>query len=165
MGPAFSKGNALISMRNTSTIAVVDLETETIVWSLAGPFSGQHDPVLLDNNNLLLFDNWGHRGYSKVIEMDPLTQEIAWAFYGSESNNFASKCCGSNQRLPNDNTLITDSTHGRSFEVTPEGRIVWDFYNPHRSPSDRTKIAALYDLKRYSPSYFDDWLRTGAAND
>ena len=38
---------------------------------------------------------------------------------------------GGNQRLPNGNTLITESCSGRVFEITKDGRIVWEFYNPN----------------------------------
>ena len=34
------------------------------------------------------------------------------------------------QRLPNGNTLITESSFGRFFEVTKEGEIVWEYVNP-----------------------------------
>jgi hypothetical protein len=39
---------------------------------------------------------------------------------------------GVQQRLPNDNVLITSSMSGRIFEVTRRGEIVWDFHNPMR---------------------------------
>jgi hypothetical protein len=37
---------------------------------------------------------------------------------------------GNAQRLPNGNTLITESAFGRFFEVTREGEIVWEYVNP-----------------------------------
>jgi hypothetical protein len=33
-------------------------------------------------------------------------------------------------RLPNGNTLVTDSLNRRVFEVTPEGRVVWSYGTP-----------------------------------
>jgi hypothetical protein len=39
----------------------------------------------------------------------------------------------SQQRLPNGNTLITEETGGRIFEVTPDREIVWEFVNPVRA--------------------------------
>ena len=35
------------------------------------------------------------------------------------------------QRLPNGNTLITEGSDGRVFEVTPEHEIVWEFISPY----------------------------------
>ena len=37
---------------------------------------------------------------------------------------------GMAQRLPNGNTLITESSFGRFFEVTSQGEIVWEYINP-----------------------------------
>jgi hypothetical protein len=34
------------------------------------------------------------------------------------------------QRLPNGNILICASTEGHIFEVTREGQLVWDYFNP-----------------------------------
>jgi hypothetical protein len=34
------------------------------------------------------------------------------------------------ERLPNWNTLITETTTGRIFEVNREGQIVWEYVNP-----------------------------------
>lgn len=44
---------------------------------------------------------------------------------------------GAVQRLPNGTTLITETAHGRAFEVTPKRRIVWEFTNPERRDEDR----------------------------
>lgn len=164
LGPAFSRGNALLSMRNTNTVALLDLDQEKIVWVMAGPFEGQHDPTILENGTLLVFDNWGHHGRSKVIEIDPRTQEILWGYYGTQANDFASKCCGTNQRLPNGNTLITDTSHGRAFEVTRNGEVVWEFYNPYRVGKNDRLVASLYALKRYSRSFFGNWIDDGGKN-
>ncbi|HHX77017.1 MAG TPA: hypothetical protein GX697_01515, partial [Firmicutes bacterium] len=38
--------------------------------------------------------------------------------------------CSSADRLPNGNTLITETIRGRVIEVTPDREIVWEFLNP-----------------------------------
>jgi len=63
--------------------------------------------------------------------------------------------------LPNGNTLITESENGKAFEVTPEGKIVWEFFNPHRAGDNNELIAALYDVVRYDQNQFD-WLALDA---
>ena len=35
----------------------VDLEAERVTWLHKGDFLFQHEPILLDNGNILLFDN------------------------------------------------------------------------------------------------------------
>jgi len=38
---------------------------------------------------------------------------------------------GGVRRLPNGNTLICETIHGRIFQVTPDGEIVWEYINPN----------------------------------
>ena len=46
---------------------------------------------------------------------------------------FFSAVQGAAQALPNGNVLVTESTKGRVFEVTRDGEIVWEFWNPDRT--------------------------------
>lgn len=154
----FQKGNVLISSRELDTIAVIDLKRGTVVWALTGMWRYQHEPTLLENGHLLLFDNLGHKGFSKVIEFEPFTQEIVWSYEGNEANGFVSEVLGSNQRLPNGNTLITESTAGRAFEVTAAGEIVWEFVNPERPLESRDKIAVVPEMIRLPREFPLTWI-------
>ncbi len=155
--PMFKKGHLLISMRAIHTIAVVDPELEKITWALTGMWRFQHEPRLLENGNVLVYDNQGNRGKSKIVEVNPLTQEVVWAYKGRPASAFHSSVAGTHQRLANGNTLITESTHGRAFEVTRSGAIVWEFFNPYRSGENSELIAALYDVIRLDSKQLD-WL-------
>lgn len=156
----FKQGSVLISLRKLHTIAVVDIERETVTWALTGMWNFQHQPTLLKNGNLLVFDNNSNNGESRVIEINPLTQKIVWSYKGSEKDKFFSDTCGSNFRLPNGNTLITESDNGRAFEVTPDNKIVWEFINPYRAGTDNELIATLFEVIRMDVDYFSgqDWL-------
>lgn len=149
--PVFKKGQILVSICYLHTIAVIDIEKETVTWALKGKWINQHQPTLLDNGNLLLFNNMGNTRYnnnSKVVEFDPLTQKIIWEYKGSPQRKLFSRYSGSNQRLPNGNTLITESDSGRVIEVTPEGEVVWEYLNPHRAGKKNELIATLFDVIR-----------------
>lgn len=160
--PAFRKGNVLISARNIDMIAVVDLDLGEIVWVLDGMWRHQHASKLLENGNLLVFDNLGNRGFSKVIEFNPFSQAVAWTFEGNEQNRFRCGLLGFNQRLPNGNTLITDSMSGRAFEATPDRKIVWEFVNPQTIPErigrGRPLVAALNGMVRFDDDAVEGWL-------
>jgi len=73
---------------------------------------------------------------------------IVWEYKGDEKNKFFSLASGSCQRLPNGNTLITESDRGRVFEVTPQGQIVWEYVNIYRAGKDKDKIAAILEMIR-----------------
>jgi hypothetical protein len=61
---------------------------------------------------------------------------------------FESRVLGSCQRLANGNTLITESTAGRALEVRPDGKIVWEYFNPARGGDDGDLIAYLMEVVR-----------------
>ena len=49
------------------------------------------------------------------------------------------------QRLPNGNTLITESMNGRIFETTVEFEIVWEYVNPYFTKKEnRNSIYRAY---------------------
>jgi hypothetical protein len=118
--------------------------------------------------NILLFDNGGWSGYgyfgmpryirlmSRVIEFNPVTLDIVWEYQHyaphlwfprtTESHRFYSSIMSSAQRLPNGNTLITEGTNGRVFEVTNTSHIVWEYLAP-------TRIQQLYRAYRVPPEW------------
>ncbi len=152
--PAFRKGNLLISVLELDTVAVLDPDTETIVWALAGMWRKQHQPTILDDGNLLIFDNLGGGPTtSRVLELDPFTQRIAWRY----DHDLFSKTLGTAQRLANGNTLITESENGRAIEVEPDGTIAWEFLTPHRvakgDGSGAQLVAVLFEVVRLPPDF------------
>jgi uncharacterized protein (UPF0248 family) len=130
-------GDILASFRPTSTVVRISRETGKIVWKLGTPtVAGQHAPTMLANGNVLIFDNGVHRlddsmPYTRVIEVNPATNEIVWKYQDKPAWNFFSPRMGNAQRLPNGNTLITEAAFGRIFEVTKNGEIVWEYVNPY----------------------------------
>lgn len=123
--------------------------------------------------NILIFDNGGwagyglpnpnsptgrqnaRRDYSRVLEIDPITLEIVWQYTPNEagfvfpvdSSRFYSPFVSSAQRLPNGNTLITEGSDGRVFEVTPYYEIVWEYINPYKG-SESFNLNMIYRAYR-----------------
>ena len=107
--------------------------------------------------NILVFDNGGFSGYgspnpgaptghnnalrdySRIIEFDPMTLKVIWQYSYEEAgflpkmnnSDFYSPLISSAQRLPNGNTLITEGSSGRIFEVTTGFEIVWEYVSPY----------------------------------
>ncbi len=131
--PRWEVGQIIVSLLGMDGFAVIDVETRTVVDFLHGTWREQHDPDLLSNGNILLFDNQGDLAagmQSRILEIDPATQAIVWSYASSEGSPFYSKALGSQEKLANGNVLITESLKGRLLEVTPAGEIVWEFLNP-----------------------------------
>lgn len=162
--PAFKKGNVLLCMLTASLIAVVDMDTERIVWGQSGMWLFPHDPRLLPDDTMLIFDNsgpaWHDMTYraSRVMEFDPLTREVLWEYSGSRTEPFYSNIMGAACLLPNDNILISETTGGRAFEINRDKQIVWEYFNPVRGGANNELIAVIPELIRYPETYADAWL-------
>lgn len=154
----FREGNALVSLLKTDVIAVLDPAAGVAVWAVTGPWDAQHQPTLLPDGNLLIFDNRGYHGASKVIEFDPLERKVVWSYEGDPPSSFFSYDCGSAARLPGGHTLITESNRGRAFEITPDQRIVWEFLNPARAGAHGEFIATLFEMQRLPLDFGTGWL-------
>ncbi|HJO39417.1 MAG TPA: arylsulfotransferase family protein [Vicinamibacterales bacterium] len=153
--PAFKQGNVLVSLPAVNAIAVIDLVENRVVWALTGMFEAQHSPTFVETGNLLIFDNVSEPEGSRVIEVDPFSQDIVWVYRGDEEMAFYSKFSGVTSRLPNGNTLITETEGGRAFEVTSDKRIVWEFRSPYQAGDNQRFIAALLEMQRLSASPVD----------
>lgn len=113
----------------------------------------QHNPTWIEGEHptelrLLLFNNGGGRPGGDHSSLDELVlpfdpergflrdegrpfgpTEPVWSY--SAPGAFFSPFISGAQRLPNGNTLACSGVPGRIFEVTYEGRIVWEFLNPY----------------------------------
>lgn len=148
----FEKGNVLFAARSLDLIGVLDLEAERLVWSWGkGELDRPHQPMLLDDGHILIFDNGAHRGYSRIVELDPVTERIVWEYKADPPEAFYTKTMGGIEALPNGNVLITESERGRAFEITRDGDIVWEFHNPDIDEGKRQR-AAIYRVTRIDPA-------------
>lgn len=154
------KKDLLISVRELELIGVVDQQSGRMTWHWGpGILEKPHHPRLLANGNILVFDNgFDHRNYSRVLEYNPLSREIVWEYRAVPPRKFFSRRGGACQRLPNGNTLITESDRGRVFEVTPGGEIVWEFFNPHLKKKKKRR-ATIYRMMRINEARLYPWLK------
>lgn len=54
-----------------------------------------------------------------------------WQYADQSKPAFFASFMGGAQRLPNGNTVITEATTGRLFEVTHAGEVVWEYIIPY----------------------------------
>ncbi|MEC9375727.1 MAG: arylsulfotransferase family protein [Pseudomonadota bacterium] len=150
--PYAKTGDILVSMRQPAIIALIDPESKKVRWARRGSWIGQHDPDFLPNGNMLIFDNRGRMlsgGFSRVQEFNPLTSELVWEYHGKAVDPFFSGLRSSQQRLPNGNTLITESDRARLLEVTVNNTVVWEYVNPESGGPDNNFRPVLMWGQRY----------------
>jgi hypothetical protein len=148
----------LLSIRSLNAVAILDVASGRIVWALSGRWHKQHEAQIVDGN-LLLFDNLGLTRaepgleQSRVLEIDMDSLDVVWSY---TAPGFYTKGAGAQQRLPNGNTLITESERGRIIEVTHEGTVVWEYVNPATVPEQPQLLPGILRAER-----IDDIPRTG----
>ena len=132
-------------------------EAKAIGWIIGQHHCHMVPRGLPGEGNILIFDNGGWGGYdvpnpgsptgvkaalrdhSRVLEIDPVAMKIVWQYTPTEAgflapmdcNRFYSPFISGMQRLPNGNTLITEGSDGRVFEVTKDHELVWEFISPY----------------------------------
>jgi hypothetical protein len=170
---AFQKGNWMISFRHGSMVFILDKDTKKVVWraiydQVEDRLEGQHSPQMLSNGRILIMDNGRYRNWSRVIEIDPLTLKVLWEF---KAPWFYSLSQGQAHRLPNGNTLVIEGEDGHVFEITHDGEIVWEFYNPDTQGPNNSVVEdkwgtrqEIYNMDRYPKAYIDRILQAHSAS-
>jgi len=157
-------GDIMCTSYNCSNIYIFDRETGDVKWRWGhGILSFPHDPQVLDNGNILLLDNqrfptmWMPPDASRIIEVNPKSEEIEWEFRTDNPVDFHNTYGGGVQRLPNGNTLVCQGAKGEFFEVAVDGDIVWEYVNPFFFKNDmllkRGLNNCVFRCMRYSLDY------------
>ncbi len=120
---------------------------------------GQHDVQWIEKGipgegHLTIFNNNHYDpshdsiNYSTVYEIVPPTDnkgnyviekgkpygpdKPVWIYKASDSLSFWSSFISGAERMANGNTFIDEGAKGRFFEVTKDGKTVWEYLNPYR---------------------------------
>lgn len=165
-------GRIISTSYNMSLIYIWNRKERKVDWRYGNQPNKQisfpHDPTELENGNILVFDNGRYYvanpggssavfppDFSRVLEIDPKTEETVWEYRADNPVDFYSTYISSAQRLPNGNTLIDEGATGRFFEVTPNKEIVWEYINPVYTDSGNRfgRLNAVFRAHRYPVEY------------
>ena len=135
-------GQFLISPRNMDQVLLVNRSTKEIDLRLGSDnnysvMHEQHNPDYHESEDgdptITVADSENDR----IVEYEKRDGEWVrtWELGSNQDFNWPRDA----DRLPNGNTLITDSNNQRVIEVTPQGEIVWEFYAPW-APYDAARV-------------------------
>jgi len=123
--PEFEPGDLLISLRELNLVAVLDPDTRELKWWIHGPWFRQHDPDFEPDGRISVFDNHMGLGASRIVLIDPKTNEWEVVLQGSDELPFYTWQRGTHQILPNGDILVTEPERGRVFMTDGEGDLIW----------------------------------------
>jgi arylsulfate sulfotransferase len=133
--------NYVVSFRHMGAIVKLNYQTGARMWQLGGRqtqftilkdplgfFSGQHSVRVLDNGNILLYDNGLRhtpphtRAAEYTLDLTKMTATLVWEY---EPNPVIfTDAVGSVQRLKSGNTLVGFGLAGQIHEVNAQGKLV-----------------------------------------
>lgn len=142
----FESGDIIVSMRDISSIAVLDQEGN-LKWICPGVFTKQHDPDFEADGSITVYDNRARLGTSKIRRIYPLNNKTETIFPANENQKFYSMVGGKHQLLENGNRLITETCTGRILEVSENGEIVWEWY---QKPYNQESVVEVFEGTRYN---------------
>ena len=141
-------GQYLISPRNMDQVLVVNRSTKDVDMRLGEDdnydiMHEQHNPDFHRSENGTATITVADSENDRIVEYENPDGDLTdgdgwqktWELGSSQDFNWPRDA----DRLPNGNTLVTDSNNQRVIEVTPEGEIVWEFYAPW-APYDSARV-------------------------
>ncbi|TDC55242.1 hypothetical protein E1281_13540 [Actinomadura sp. KC345] len=127
----WSDGDLLVCMRELDAVAVISPADGRVAWWWGpGELSGPHQPTMLPDGRVLIFDNGRGRRHSRLVMVDPVAGDIVWSWTARPPDSFHCPLAGGAEPLPGGNLLVTNSTAGAAFELTPGGQVVWEMSLP-----------------------------------
>lgn len=155
--PEFRPGRVLVTLRYLDAVALFDLAERRCVWAFgAGLLQGPHGGSILANGRLLVLDNGtDERGWSRLLEIDPVTEAITWEYHAEVPERFHTSGRGTVQALANGNVLVGNSNSGEGFEVTRGGELVWRYLNPL---TDAAGARGVLRIERYASEFVEPLL-------
>ncbi len=146
-------GDVLVCMRELNTVAVVDPVRRAVRWSWGeAELEGPHQPSVLPDGRVLVFDNGVGRGWTRLLIVDPTTNKVEWSWSADPPTSFFCPLAGGCEVLPGGNIQVTHSAAGKVFELTPSGRIAWQLTLPPDVYGGNRGRVSVYRISAVSPS-------------
>ncbi len=156
--PESAGERVLMSFGGLGAVAVLDIPGKQIIWAARGEWDGQHEARLLPGGDLMVADSPDDKD-SRAQQIDMSTSTVVWSYGGGTDQPFASTARLSARRLPNGNTLLTESDAGRLIEVDEGGTVVWEYTNPPRAGQADAYIPVIASGQRIEARMLDQSFR------
>lgn len=148
-GLCFDKdGNYLVSNPIEDQIWKIDRESGKLLWKFgrngdfkmdtAAYFSFQHSPYIMENGDLMLFDNglYDKRSGAKAFKLDEKNRTAETVINAMLPADKYTSRMGNAYLLPNGNLLQTSSKTGSIMVTDQTGKVLWEsimYYAPYRA--------------------------------
>ena len=141
-------GNLLVSGRHTWAVYKLDRRTGEVIWTLGGKrsqfqmgpgtqFAWQHDPILVSDRLLTVFDNGTngpikteHQSRGLALEVDEHRRTVTLRNAYTSPQHLSAGAMGSVQTLSADRVLVSFGVQSHTIEYASDGTLLLDIALP-----------------------------------
>lgn len=135
-GPYWKRGDLFLSLRHLSMVMLFRPSSGRVIWWKIGPWLGQHDVEILDENRIAIFDNrtaFGAQestviGNSRQLVFDFSDGSVTspWEA-GFRRQDLAVVSNGRGTPLSNGDIFVEDTVRGQALRMDADGNVRWRY--------------------------------------
>jgi len=163
-GPYWKKGDLFLSIRDLGIIALYRPDSNKIIYTIVGSFSGQHDVDIISDKEISIFNN-NNIGLkdsknSEILIYDFEKKKLFKKFSKTLSViNFKTDSEGLAEYFDDGSILLEEQNRGRLILINSSGDVEWEYVNKDdkdniyaitwsRIIKDKSKIKKIRDLSK-----------------
>ncbi len=133
----WNKGDLFISIREQNAIIHFRPMTNKVINYITGPFAAQHDPDIISDNEISIFNNNNfivNNEYSEILIYNFENKEFKRLFNDElKQNNFKTETNGLHEILNDGSLMVEETIHGRLILFNNQGEKEWEFVNKDKN--------------------------------
>ncbi len=149
-----ARDGLLVSLLTIDAVALLDTTREDVVWWSLGAVRKQHHPTRTSDDTLLVFDNQGRDGRSRVTRIDRNTRAVGWSW--DDGGRLFTETCGALHETTTGSLIVVETERSRAIEVGEDGRAHWEYVHPARTRDGR--LTMLFDVVRLRSGFPTTWM-------
>ena len=129
----WKKGDVFLSLKNQSSIIHYRPNTNKVINYISGPFSEQHDPDIISDKEISIFNNNNflvNNEHSEVVIYNYETKRFRKLFNDQfKKNNIKTITMGLSHIFKDGSLMVEEQNHGRIILFNNKGEKEWEFVN------------------------------------
>ncbi len=129
----WKKGDVFLSLKNQSSIIHYRPNTNKVINYISGPFSEQHDPDIISDKEISIFNNNNflvNNEHSEVVIYNYETKRFRKLFNDQfKKNNIKTITGGLSHIFKDGSLMVEEQNHGRIILFNNKGEKEWEFVN------------------------------------
>lgn len=152
----WKKGDLFLSIRSLSLVALYRPSNNKIIWHSFGPWIYQHDVDILNDKEILIFNNNLDsdkklvNGNNNIIKYNFEENKYTYPFkVFFEKNDIRTRTEGRSEIILENYLLIEETNHGRIIVLNNLGEVIFGYFNKYNNISYPLGWSRFLDKNNY----------------